>query len=148
VTYNAETLCFHPHIHIIAEGKYMMDGFLSQAWKKVTGDSYITHIRFVRTTAEAVNYVTKYVTSGVGFDVIDNPAALKECVQTLGGFHSIIRFGTWARGTLKFKPDPEAWRLVGWYESIMKESEDEWPYMEVDARLYVNRCHDPPPKDW
>ena len=120
-TFNAATGYWHPHLHVISEGKWIGQGFLSQAWHQVTGDSFITHVAFIKQRREVTSYVTKYLCSGFAADVLDRPVQLREAVASMHGFHTVIRYGSWAKSPTKWRPDPEAWVLVGRWEDLQRE---------------------------
>ena len=52
---------WHIHIHVFMDASYIPYKFLSQTWKQITKDSYITDIRQVKTNRRALDYVLKYV---------------------------------------------------------------------------------------
>lgn len=105
VTFNARTDQWHPHLHVIAEGKYWAHADLSAAWLRATGDSYVVGIRHVPTDVQRVaGYVAKYASKGC------NP--LKIPAEALSEW---IRGGT--RGRL--------WTLFGsWYHAVPPRTQD------------------------
>jgi len=52
---------WHVHLHIIAEGDYMDQATLSEAWKRATGDSDIVHIKAVHDRGAQARYIAEYV---------------------------------------------------------------------------------------
>lgn len=60
VTRNAETGQWHPHLHVLADGKYWRQASISNAWRAITGDSPVVDIRAVRSRKNAAQYVAKY----------------------------------------------------------------------------------------
>lgn len=65
---------WHPHLHILIDGRYLPQRALSRAWKKKTGDSYIVDVRAVKDKKKAAFYVSKYATKPIS--VKNVPAAL------------------------------------------------------------------------
>jgi len=52
---------WHVHVHIVAEGKYILQADLSKAWKEVTdSNSYIVDIRKVKSYKQFVKELSKY----------------------------------------------------------------------------------------
>lgn len=64
VTRNSQTGAWHPHIHIIFDGRFCPQPMLKAAWLKATGDSDIVDIRKVPDRRNAACYIAKYVLKG------------------------------------------------------------------------------------
>src|SRR5690606_7248566 len=60
-TFNAKTQKWHPHLHIVFDGKYWAQPAIATEWERVTGDSKIVDVRFVRSKDQAAGYIAKYV---------------------------------------------------------------------------------------
>lgn len=56
---------FYYHFHIVIEMKYFDQKKLSKLWKRITGTSYIVHIKPVTDRSHAVSYVAKYLVKGI-----------------------------------------------------------------------------------
>lgn len=52
---------WHPHLHIVAEGRFISQAKLSLAWEKASGGSQICDIRALQDTGKAVRYLCKYL---------------------------------------------------------------------------------------
>ncbi len=60
-TFNQETNDFHIHLHlIILRGKFWNQSDISDAWRDVTGDSFIVDIREIKDAYKGVKEVCKY----------------------------------------------------------------------------------------
>jgi hypothetical protein len=60
-TFNPKTNDFHVHLHlIILRGKFWNQSDISDAWRDVTGDSFIVDIREIKDTHKGVKEVCKY----------------------------------------------------------------------------------------
>ena len=104
---------WHPHIHIIAEGSYLPHHRLSEAWLKITGDSSIVDIRFVRDPGEVVRYVAKYASKPLDATLFRSPDHLDEAMLALRGRRLCNTFGSWRGVKLEDKPDdPGEWTPV------------------------------------
>lgn len=58
-----ETNCWYVHLHTLVDSKWMDQKALSDAWKKITGDSYIVDIRRIKSDKRsALREVLKYQT--------------------------------------------------------------------------------------
>jgi hypothetical protein len=92
---NADTGCWHAHVHAITDGTFLAQKRLSDAWLHVTGDSMIVDIRAVRSRRDVVSYVTKYISkpadlSGWPRECVEEYArdmSGVRCVQTFGNCH-------------------------------------------------------------
>jgi hypothetical protein len=61
-TFNPKTNDFHIHLHlIIYRGKFWNQSDISDAWRDVTGDSFIVDIREIKDAHKGVKEVCKYV---------------------------------------------------------------------------------------
>jgi hypothetical protein len=107
-----KTGLWHPHLHVLSQGKYIDQPKLSTAWKAVTGDSHIVDIRLVRDEASAVTYVTKYASKPMDGTVTDEPAHLIEALHALKGVHTVLTFGKWRGMPLHAKPEEGKWERV------------------------------------
>lgn len=64
VTRGANGQHWHAHLHVIAEGSYMPQKVLADAWSVAIGTPAIVDIRATHSRIGAANYVTKYITKG------------------------------------------------------------------------------------
>lgn len=95
VTWNAKRSQWHPHLHIIADGKFWPKPSLSRAWHAITGDSFIVDIKPVRSRKEAAAYVAKYASKPPQLgswpdDVVQDYAAAfhrRRMILTFGSMH-------------------------------------------------------------
>jgi hypothetical protein len=61
-TFNPKTNDFHVHLHLIVlRGKFWNQSDISDAWRDVTGDSFIVDIREIKDAHKGVKEVCKYV---------------------------------------------------------------------------------------
>jgi hypothetical protein len=61
-TFNPKTNDFHIHLHLIVlRGKFWNQSDISDAWRDVTGDSFIVDIREIKDAYKGVKEVCKYV---------------------------------------------------------------------------------------
>lgn len=93
-----ESGAWHPHIHIVAWGRFLPQHQLSNLWRQITGDSHIVHVKAINDTHTALNYCLKYVTKPMTAEVEGNPDDLRETMEALHGRRLINTFGQ-ARGT-------------------------------------------------
>ena len=106
---------WHPHLHILAEAKFMDQAELSRDWYAATGDSYIVDVRRVKDLEHVGNYVTKYASKPLNSTLLGKPELLDEAVAALKGRRLCLCFGSWYGKPLidDFEDDPT---LPGWEE--------------------------------
>ena len=104
---------WHPHLHILAQGKYIDLTDLSDAWLAATGDSHHVDIRLVRTRHQLFHYVTKYCTKTSSPQMADHPAAFQEAIEVLRGQRAVVPFGTWIAFRLLRRDSDGLWKMYG-----------------------------------
>ena len=112
--------CWHPHLHVITEGRFMQQSALASTWLKITGDSHIVDVRLIRQAQEVCGYVTKYVTKPLPVSVLSDPARLVEAIRACKGRKMLHAFGEW-----------QSWKLVrvetsGDWLHVCHSSQPEW----------------------
>lgn len=80
------------HLHILADGIFMDQRSLSQAWMRATGDSCIVDIRKIHSTQGAAHYVTKYIAKPGDFERFSNEE-LCGFAQSIKGRRMFGKFG-------------------------------------------------------
>lgn len=130
VKWDPKTRHWHPHLHIVTEGRYLAQKTLSDAWLKATGDSMICDIRPLKSGKDAAHYVAKYVSKGTVDAVWTDTDAAQEWILATKGVRSASTYGTW-RGykLLARRPDKHEWHRIGLLSHIY-----------ADARAGSQRC--------
>lgn len=115
----ARSGAWHPHLHVIAVGKYIPAKELSDAWLEATGDSFRVDIQRAASVEDGVGYGTKYATKGWTAEVVRDPDALVECILALRARRLCVTFGDWHNAQLE-DPDsgPEDWKRIGTLDRI------------------------------
>lgn len=104
---------WHPHLHVLAVGRFIPKEKLRDAWLKATGDSFIVDIQRARTPGDAGHYATKYATKGWTPEVSRDHDALVECVLSLRARRLCLTFGEWHGVDLEDENSgAEDWRRV------------------------------------
>lgn len=132
---------WHPHLHVLVEGKFFPHAELSAAWHAVTGDSSIVFIEPVRDREGTASYVTKYVTKPADSSVFAVPDRLDELVCALRGRRLCTTFGSWRGEKLEEVPDDGVkWRALGPLDTLKNRARegdaDAIRWLEVLARKY------------
>lgn len=110
---------WHPHLHVIVQGKYIRKSELIDAWLQITGDSFVIDIQFVHDPRTVGRYVTQYASKPLDPRLLRDPPALVEAIDSLRGRKLLYAFGTWSRWQLLSHPSDEAWVLYGHVNELM-----------------------------
>lgn len=110
VTYNAETDQWHPHIHIIADGRFFPHAELKDAWSKLTGDSTIVDIRKCNDSRDAARYIATYVGKLADLDQVP-PERICEYADALHRRRLSGTFGSSHAQSLEHKDDAEPYEI-------------------------------------
>ena len=86
---------WHPHLHIIADGKFVEQADLSRSWAACTNGSISVDIRRVREHAAAIAYVTKYAAKPMDSSFTDKVVKIQEAMTALKGVRLCSFFGDW-----------------------------------------------------
>lgn len=112
IKWNAQSNRWHPHLHIICQGRFMEQKTIAAEWFTVTGDSWIVDIRLVKDTARAAEYVAKYATKGYSSSIFHDNAKLEEAITALAGRRLMMCFGTWRGFSITDPENDETWEQV------------------------------------
>jgi hypothetical protein len=109
---------WHPHLHIILEGKFLPQRELAAEWLAVTMDSSIVDVRDCPPSDHdrVASYVTKYVTKPASSEVFSDQEKLVEMMMAMKGRRLALTFASWRGLRLDDAPDPEEkveWIAVG-----------------------------------
>lgn len=126
---------WHPHIHVLCEGRYIPHSELSGIWRDITHGSTIVDTRAVRNPRKAAEYVSRYATAPCKLSSLDLESAV-EVVDALAGRRVCGTFGT-AKGLQlvpKKCPDADEWEyLAGFTETMLKRHKSDWFKMLYSA---------------
>lgn len=86
---------WHPHLHLVLQGRFLPQRALSNVWFRITRDSYIVDVRMGKRADDAASYVAKYIGKPFHSDLIRQPHRLTEAVQALHGRRMCLTFGDW-----------------------------------------------------
>jgi hypothetical protein len=110
---------WHPHLHIIALGRFMPQDVLAREWLAVTGDSHIVDVRAPRDNRQVANYLTAYCTKPADAQVLTDPHALLEAINALRGRKLLHAFGCCADWKLLARPTEADWSYYGHLNEII-----------------------------
>ncbi len=107
IKHSAKAKRWHPHLHIIADAKFIQQSELSAAWRSISKDSFIVDIRRVKNPAVAGSYVCKYASKPLDTSFTGQAALLDEAITALKGTRLCICFGDWYGTPLQNAEDEE-----------------------------------------
>lgn len=120
---------WHPHIHVIAEGKFIGMHRLRQLWYRITGKSFMVHVSKVRGEKEARRYVTKYASKPFDPSVFVDEGKLVECIRALHGTRLYECHGKWRKAGMEDQGgDPGDWVSVGRLDTVIADYARGEPY--------------------
>lgn len=123
LTHSPKRNQWHPHLHVLVEGRYISQHDLASNWASVTGDSHIVDIRKVAESGSAIRYLCKYFAKGVPGSVITNPDLATEAVIALTGQRLFTTFGDWHGLKLTKRTAPEVWVPIDTLSSLIRSAE-------------------------
>jgi hypothetical protein len=115
VTHRPSPAEWNAHLHVITDGEFMPQQGLSAVWQKITGDSFIVHIKAVPDRQQAAKYIAAYVAKPL--DVQRWPdAAIREFGDAMHGRRLLQPFGVALNADLgeddQAEPPPD-WTEIG-----------------------------------
>lgn len=114
LAYNRERDEWHPHLHVIVQGRFIRHDDLRSAWLACTGDSPICDIRMVRDPDQAARYVAKYASKPFNVKFVRYEDRLDEALLALRSRRLCGTFGDWRHVHLNEVPrDDTDWVYVG-----------------------------------
>lgn len=144
---------WHPHFHCLVQGRYLPSKELAKLWNRITGDSSVIDIRFVKDNGHVTHYVAKYASKPMDHSVILDRDRLRESIVALKGKRLCMTFGTWQGVSLTANLDESGWVNLGLLSEIIKDATRGNPVaLEALAALrimpepdeYVGSGTDPP----
>jgi len=117
---SGDGLAWHPHLHIIAECGYIAATDLSSAWRQITGDSFVVHIRRVEDATRDARYVAKYASKALDRSACAEERWLDEAVISLRGRRLMSTCGLWRRHAPEHEDEKSAdWERVAGLEQAL-----------------------------
>jgi hypothetical protein len=92
VTWNAKRGQWHPHLHVVTEGKYYPQAELKAAWIQASGTSSIVDVRAIHSREAVIADVTRYVTKSQDAKHVPD-TMLPEWAEGIHGLRMMQAFG-------------------------------------------------------
>jgi len=112
---------WHPHLHVLISGKFMLQSELSRVWKSVTGDSSIIDIRAVPDNEKAAKHIARYATLPADLTLYSDDDAVT-LISAMKGRRLVGTFGTAKEMSLKqvAPADSGKWEIIGTWNFIVE----------------------------
>lgn len=123
ITRNKATGRWHPHLHVLAEGRFIPHADLRHAWTTASGGSFICDIRMVKDLAKAASYVAKYVSKPMVATYASSIDAIAEALSALRHRRMVLLTGAWHAVTDEEPPDDGLWEVVGYLSDIVSAAD-------------------------
>lgn len=134
---------WHPHLHILFEGRYLPHDQLSPLWSRITDGSYIVHLKEVPNEEALARDVAKYAGKGVTFSVISDPDRLEEAIIALNGRRVCMTFGCWRKFRLLATERDGDWEPMCSLDSVITRATGKDPAaLEILRYLLGTRPND------
>lgn len=134
---------WHPHLHILCEGRFIPQGELSLLWKNITHGSFVVYITPVPSQSQVARYVTKYASKGVTHAVNHRPDLLQQCIVALAGRRTCMTIGSWRGYALLDTHPSDEWVPVNSFWNLMHLADDG----DKEARSILDSIYAAPPPD-
>lgn len=127
VKWSEKSQRWHPHLHLIAEAKFIDQATLSDLWRGISKDSWIVDISRVKDRNSCGSYVAKYASKPLNTSFAGVPVLLDEAVAALKGRRLVFAFGSWY-GTklscleeeeLELEEPGQKWNHFGFLEDVL-----------------------------
>jgi hypothetical protein len=130
---------WHPHLHILFDGRYTPQQELKTRWRKASQGSYVVDIRGVKNNAKAADYVARYATEPGDISGLEGEKAV-EVMEALRGRQIKGKWGTLAHIVLKPQASEDAteWDRLGPFGNIMFHKSDNQLYADI-VSSWINR---------
>lgn len=116
---------WHPHLHVLFQGKYFPHEALRLAWHRITTDSYIIHIKPAGSVDALADYLAKYLTKSMSLGVWSRPDRLREVMVATHGRKFLFSFGSWHRlKLLELPEDPHSWSWLCSADDLLLDARD------------------------
>lgn len=141
-TRNYEMESWHPHLHILADVRWIDKKQLWEAWHDITGDSFNVHIKAVgydkdQTPEDAAEEIAKYIVKPGRF--LDDPDLVDEYLNAVKGMRLFQPFGRFCG----MKGEDEVQRPSCWCGKNEWEYVGDFPLKEVYKDEYGHFRRDP-----
>lgn len=115
---------WHVHLHCLLQGTYIRHADLKAEWYRITGDSYVVHIKPVWNKDHAASYVTKYITKPLSNTVINKPEPLLQLISACNRRRLVLTWGSWRGIRMSAKLDDVRWKSLLPLDELYARADD------------------------
>lgn len=128
---------WHPHLHCLMDSDFITKKSLSALWCKITGGSYVVHLKTVENPTNSVSHAARY--SAEPCDV--STMSESDAKEVFFAMHGKRLCGTWGSGrTMNLRkppvPDSKSWKNIGTWNDVL-DSADSDPKAKAILDAYV-----------
>lgn len=134
VKYNQTSDRWHPHLHILVEGRYVPKARLQTEWRHVTGDSFIVDIAAVKDHDRVTHYICKYATDPIDRSIGGSTNLLSQAIIAFRGRKTCLTFGTWRGVVLLATDDAGGWKRIASLNKVLSQAKRG----DEDAQRIIN----------
>lgn len=146
---------WHPHIHVLCDGRYVPQKRLSTIWADITKGSKVVDIRAVKNVKKAADYVARYASAPCRLSDLD----IADSVAVVDALHGKRICGTFGTGKdIKLAPskcpDASEWEYLESFSIVLsKRLRDDFCMEIYDSFVKDRFCRavpnpEPPPEDF
>jgi len=139
---------WHPHLHVIAEGRFFPQQQLAALWKECTGDSHVVNVVAVKDARKAAEYVAKYATKGYSDAILERDDTLREALIILKGRKLSSTFGSWRGLNLHDDEHTNEWVPLASLDDMHRQALAGNVYAEALLRHLQDPNKVPSPGPW
>jgi hypothetical protein len=123
---------WHPHIHILFEGRFIEHEQIKTIWSQITHGSTVVDIRAVKDPKKAADYVARYAAAPCELSELP----LSDAVACVKALHSRRICGTFGTGraiklSAQAPEDAHEWKFIGSFQSVITASFSKDEFKEV-----------------
>jgi len=123
---------YHPHIHILFQGRFIDHAKICQIWKQITHGSDIVDIRAVKNPKKAAEYVARYASAPCDL----SKETEEKAIEIATALHGRRICGSWGLAkSVKFKPslpdDAAQWQKLGGFNQIIEGAK----WNDIDSEI-------------
>lgn len=119
VTWSEERKQWHPHLHILFDGRYWEQRSISEEWCEASGGSRVVDVRAVPDRQRSVRYIAKYAAKPARLGELD-ATQIREWSHAVHRRRMVVAVGAWSKFkadvTEELEPLPKQKTVCGMFE--------------------------------
>lgn len=144
---------WHPHLHLLTDGRFIEHERICQIWKEVTHGSSVVDLKAVKDPKKAAEYVARYASAPCRLSDLSE----SDAVEVVDSLHGRRICGTWGNGRdIKLAPskcpDAEDWEFLESFTAVIfKRRSSDYHKMIYESYVKDTVCYcdkGPPPPEF